>query len=47
MFLLIERLPRRGKQIVAMIADAAVLGFSVWAALAIRLESPWPDLQGH
>ena len=43
----IDRLPRRGKQIFALFADAFVLGLSMWAALAIRLESFWPDLNGH
>ena len=43
----IDRLPRRGKQISALFADAFVLGLSMWAALAIRLESLWPELNGH
>ena len=47
MIAFIDRLPRRGKQICALVADAFVLGLSMWAALAIRLESFWPDLNGH
>lgn len=47
MIAFIDRLPRRGKQICALFADAFVLGLSMWAALAIRLESFWPDLNGH
>jgi len=47
MITFIEGLPRRGKQIVAIIADFAVLGFAMWAALAIRLENLWPDIKGH
>ena len=47
MITFIEGLPRRGKQIVAIIADFAVLGFAMWAGLAIRLENLWPDIKGH
>ena len=47
MITFIEGLPRRGKQIVAMISDFTVLGFAMWAGLAIRLENLWPDIKGH
>ena len=47
MITFIEGLPRQGKQIVAMIADFTVLGFAMWAGLAIRLENMWPDIKGH
>ena len=41
----IDRLPRRGKQICALLADAFVLGLSIWAALTIGLESFWLELE--
>ena len=43
----LEKLSRRGKQLIAVISDAAVLSFAMWAALAIRLETLWPNTQGR
>ena len=43
----LSRLPRRGKQSVALIVDAVCLAVAMWIALAARLESWWPEVSGH
>ena len=40
----VERLPRRGKQLVALCADMAIFAIAAWGALAIRLGDLWPRL---
>lgn len=40
---LIDHLSRRQKQVVLAISDMMAVPFSLWAAVAVRLETPWPD----
>ena len=37
-------LPRSAKQLLAMLADASMVSIAVWAAFALRLADPWPEM---
>ena len=39
----VDRMPRRGKQLLAVSADAFTLVVAVWGVLAARLETWWPQ----
>jgi FlaA1/EpsC-like NDP-sugar epimerase len=41
---LMEHLPRRRKQAIAVVADAVVLPLALWSAIALRLGDPTPDV---
>ncbi len=43
----IDRLPRRGKQLLASSVDTVAIASAMWLALAARLESWWPTVPGH
>ncbi len=43
----LDRIPRRGKQLLAASVDAVALALAMWLALAARLESWWPTVSGH
>ena len=37
------KLPRRAKQLMMVVTDAALLVFSLWAAYALRFSQWWPS----
>ncbi|MCH2132760.1 MAG: polysaccharide biosynthesis protein [Phycisphaerales bacterium] len=40
----LTRMPRPVKQFITMLVDALIIAVAVWAAFALRLADPWPEM---